>query len=302
MNILLIEDDSILNETIVNYLKLKGNKLTSLDDGGDAIKAIAKTTFDLYIIDINIPHTNGLDIVKYIRQKDLQTPIIITTASIEFESFKSAYKNGCDDYIKKPFYLEELEIRIDKLIDKTFEVKQIEQQNINLRKLANYDSLTEIRNRRCLNELLEIEVERSKRYQRSLSVIYMDVDHFKKVNDNYGHQIGDEVLIDICNITLQELRNIDIFGRWGGEEFLIILSETKLIDAIYTAERIRTAIEQHQFKEAGDVSVSLGVVENIIVKNNNDDDDDETIDEFVLRADKLLYKAKNNGRNCVMSA
>ena len=118
MNILLIEDDSTLNDTITDYLIFKGNQLTSLEDGGDAIKVIDKSNFDLYIIDINIPQINGLEIVKYIRQKDLQTPIIMITASMELANVKSAYRNGCDDYLKKPFYLEELEIRINKLMGK----------------------------------------------------------------------------------------------------------------------------------------------------------------------------------------
>lgn len=118
MNILLIEDDLTLNELITDYLKLNGNSVVSLEDGMNAIDTIDKTNFDLYIIDINIPHINGLEIVKYIRQKDTLTPIIIITASIELENFKTAYQNGCDDYIKKPFYLEELEIRINKLLSK----------------------------------------------------------------------------------------------------------------------------------------------------------------------------------------
>ena len=112
MNILLIEDDLTLNELITDYLKLNGNSVVSLEDGMNAIDTINKTNFDLYIIDINIPHINGLEIVKYIRQKDISTPIIMITASMELENFKTAYKNGCDDYIKKPFYLEELEIRV----------------------------------------------------------------------------------------------------------------------------------------------------------------------------------------------
>jgi DNA-binding response OmpR family regulator len=119
MKILLIEDDSILNETIADYLILKGNEVINLEDGIDAINIIDKSNFQLYIIDINIPHINGLDIVKYIRNKDINTPIIMITASMELEIFKSAYKNGCDDYIKKPFYLEELNIRISKLIGKS---------------------------------------------------------------------------------------------------------------------------------------------------------------------------------------
>jgi len=118
MNILLIEDDLTLNELITDYLKLNGNSVVSLEDGMNAIDTIDKTNFDLYIIDINIPHMNGLEIVKYIRQKDISTPIIMITASMELENFKTAYKNGCDDYIKKPFYLEELKIRIDKLLSK----------------------------------------------------------------------------------------------------------------------------------------------------------------------------------------
>lgn len=119
MKILLIEDDSMLNETITDYLKLKGNDVIDLDDGMDAIKVIDKSNFDLYIIDINIPHINGLEIVKYIRNKDIDTPIIMITASMELDSFKTAYKNGCDDYIKKPFYLDELNIRVSKLINKS---------------------------------------------------------------------------------------------------------------------------------------------------------------------------------------
>jgi DNA-binding response OmpR family regulator len=119
MKILLIEDDSILNETITDYLKLKDNEVISLEDGTDAINVIDKSNFDLYIIDINIPHVNGLEIVKYIRNKDIDTPIIMITASMELGSFKTAYENGCDDYIKKPFYLEELNIRISKLIKKS---------------------------------------------------------------------------------------------------------------------------------------------------------------------------------------
>lgn len=119
MKILLIEDDSILNETITDYLSLKSNEVIDLDDGNDAISVIDKSNFDLYIIDINIPHINGLEIVKYIRNKDIDTPIIMITASMELDSFKTAYANGCDDYIKKPFYLEELNIRIAKLTGKS---------------------------------------------------------------------------------------------------------------------------------------------------------------------------------------
>lgn len=125
MKILLIEDDITLNSTITDYLKFKGNDIISLEEGDKAIDTIDKTNFDLYIIDLNIPNINGLEIVKYIRQKDTLTPIIMITASMELENFKIAYQNGCDEYIKKPFYLEELEIRIDKLLSKKSEKNSI---------------------------------------------------------------------------------------------------------------------------------------------------------------------------------
>ena len=136
MNILLIEDDTILNETIAHFLKMKENEVTSLDDGMDAIEMIDQTNFDLYIIDINIPEIDGLEIVKYIRQKDLQTPIVMITASMELENFKKAYKNGCDDYIKKPFYLDELEIRINKLMDREMNTNTL----IKISETVTYDS------------------------------------------------------------------------------------------------------------------------------------------------------------------
>jgi two-component system, OmpR family, response regulator len=136
MNILLLEDDPILNDTISHFLKMKGNEVTSLDDGMDAIEMIDQTNFDLYIIDINIPEIDGLEIVKYIRQKDLQTPIVMITASMELENFKKAYKNGCDDYIKKPFYLDELEIRINKLMDREMNTNTL----IKISETVTYDS------------------------------------------------------------------------------------------------------------------------------------------------------------------
>ena len=118
MKVLIIEDDIQLNTTISNFLMNNDFKVNSLYDGDDAICEIDSNTYELYIIDINIPHVTGLKIVEYIRQKDLSTPIIIITASMELVNFKKAFDNGCSEYIKKPFYLEELLIRINNLLNK----------------------------------------------------------------------------------------------------------------------------------------------------------------------------------------
>lgn len=118
MNVLLLEDDTQLNTTITNFLTFNDYEVTSLTDGEKALSQIDEKIFNLYIIDINVPNINGLELLKYIRQKDLSTPIIIITASMELENFKSAFESGCSEYIKKPFYLEELEIRINNLMEK----------------------------------------------------------------------------------------------------------------------------------------------------------------------------------------
>jgi len=116
MNVLLIEDDIQLNTTITNFLQYKEYMITSSTDGDEALSKINTSKFDLYIIDINIPNINGLEVVKFIRQKDMSVPIIMITASLELKNFKTAFENGCNEYIKKPFHLEELEIRINNLM------------------------------------------------------------------------------------------------------------------------------------------------------------------------------------------
>lgn len=119
MRVLLVEDDVQLNTTIQNFLLFKNYSVTALTDGIKALEQIDANGYDLYIIDINIPNIDGLEIIRYIRNKDLVTPVIIITASLELQNFKTAFEYGCSEYIKKPFYLEELEIRIDNLVQKT---------------------------------------------------------------------------------------------------------------------------------------------------------------------------------------
>ena len=141
MNVLLIEDDIQLNTTITNFLRFKNYEVSSLVDGEKALSYIDDTRYDLFIIDINIPNIDGLELLKYIRKKDLNTPIIIITASLEFNNFKNAFEYGCNEYIKKPFYLEELEIRINNLLNKKSESNIIEISN-NITFDLEYEELT----------------------------------------------------------------------------------------------------------------------------------------------------------------
>jgi diguanylate cyclase (GGDEF)-like protein len=159
-----------------------------------------------------------------------------------------------------------------------------------LEELAVTDSLTKIYNRSKFDEIIRKEIERTRRYDKFLSIIIFDIDHFKNVNDTYGHLIGDYVLKTIANLTKENIRETDYLIRWGGEEFMIVLPETVLERAEVLADRIIKAINSYKFKKAGRVTVSIGVAQFKEI---------ESAESFIKRADEALYKAKTNGRDKV---
>jgi diguanylate cyclase (GGDEF)-like protein len=157
-------------------------------------------------------------------------------------------------------------------------------------RVANRDYLTKIDNRRYLEETLTLSIERARRYGRSLMVIVIDIDHFKRINDNYGHDVGDDVLIEMATLIREHLRTADSFGRWGGEEFLVIAPEIGISRAVLLAERLRTIIEHHSFGIDQRLTASFGVTGYRA---------GDTVDSLVKRADIALYRAKQSGRNRV---
>jgi polar amino acid transport system substrate-binding protein len=166
--------------------------------------------------------------------------------------------------------------------------KKLEQQ---LQELSEKDGLTKIYNRRKIDEILEEEIKVAKRYNEDLSLIFFDIDYFKEINDTYGHKIGDEVLIDLTKLVTNNIRASDSFGRWGGEEFMIVCPHTDLHSAILLAEKLRKLIENNKFGGVK-ITCSFGVTE---IK------EDDTLESFTVRVDELLYLSKENGRNRVTS-
>lgn len=175
----------------------------------------------------------------------------------------------------------------DKVQKRTTELQQMKDD---FEKLAKTDTLTQMHNRYSLMNILSAEVNRAHRYNTPLSLIIYDIDFFKKVNDTYGHDVGDEVLTSLSKKVKNALREIDIVGRYGGEEFLVILPNTNIDEAKLFAHRLRNEIEKSYFDKVGSVTISIGLVQ---LKS------DETVDELFKRADELLYISKNNGRNQV---
>jgi len=160
--------------------------------------------------------------------------------------------------------------------------------------LANIDKLTGLYNRRMIDTKFDDAFNSCLKLGSSLSCMIIDIDHFKKINDNYGHQVGDSTLVELSKILMSETRKIDIVGRWGGEEFIIIASRTDIELAKKLSERVRVAVENHTFKDVGNITVSIGVS-----SVDFSSKEDETIDKVVERADNALYVAKENGRNRV---
>ena len=187
--------------------------------------------------------------------------------------------------------LKEYHDRLEKSIAQ-LKVENIERQRAaeELEKLSITDPLTSIYNRRKFNKLLASEVERSKRYQTNLSIIMCDIDHFKKINDTYGHDVGDEALKVFSEKINENIREVDMFARWGGEEFMILMPNVSIDDACSVAEKLRKVITSTEVKKLDSITASFGVT---------DLHEDETAESFIKRVDLAMYKAKNNGRNNV---
>lgn len=170
------------------------------------------------------------------------------------------------------------------------DITKIKAMEDKLKKLSITDQLTQIYNRVKFHETLNEEIRRYMRYETDLSIIMFDIDHFKSVNDNYGHDVGDKVLVTLVQVVKKCIRDTDIFSRWGGEEFILLLPHTSLDNAAMLAERIRLRVEEHHFGQVESITCSFGVSE------FSPEDSDET---FTKRVDEALYHSKRNGRNQV---
>jgi diguanylate cyclase (GGDEF)-like protein len=303
--ILVVDDVSINLQIMSEALESAGYEITLASSGKQALERMELVRPDLVLLDLMMPDMNGFEVCDKIKSNLnlADIPIIFITASNEQEHILQAFDKGAVDYIVKPFNTYELLARVRTHLELRYTQNQLkkmleEQKELvkNLERLANTDSLTGVWNRRYLLNLAEQETQRCRRYNRPLSVLMIDIDHFKTVNDTYGHAIGDEVLIVMTETVMNYLRNVDVLGRFGGEEFVALLPETDSKAAVITAERIRANIEQITIPVDGNlvsITVSIGV--------GSYQKGDANIDILIQRADEALYQAKNQGRNRVIA-
>lgn len=249
------------------------------------------------ITDWQMPGMNGLDLTNHLTKFKDDYPIvyiIFLTSRDETKDLSLALQSGAQDYVKKPYSKSELIARIRTGIRTVTLQQELNELNKKLIKLSTTDSLTECFNRRHGTDILRENLEKVKRDMQKLSLMMVDIDKFKSINDKYGHNAGDMVLKETVGIINNTIRTYDTLIRWGGEEFLIILPDLALEDTNNLAERLLTNISSHQMKieseKTVNITVSIGI-SNIISSNNID------LKDFVNEADQALYQAKNGGRN-----
>jgi diguanylate cyclase (GGDEF)-like protein len=291
-------DDSTVNLKLVQKVVEKGGyKCLLCSDSEEAFYFLENHNIDLILMDLMMPTIDGLQLCSKIKSdpKFQEIPIIFITANYEKENLIQAFDLGAVDYINKPFYPKELLARIKTHLELKYTRDQLQKTLTEVEKLATTDYLTGIPNRRHFYTLAEREFRIASRRQHSFSLLVIDLDKFKTINDNYGHPVGDEAIKLSAQEIINSLRQEDLCSRWGGEEFVVLLSDTNMDEAKIVAERIRNKISQLKL-EVNDKNLTITVSIGLTIYHPND----SSLDAVFQRADQALLQAKNNGRNRVI--
>jgi len=303
--VLLVEDDPVQASVTIELLRKTGYEVLHAEDGINAIKSVKHDKPDIILLDVIMPGMDGYEVCRWLKLEETTKgiPVIMLTVKKELSDKISGLQIGADDYLPKPYNELELNARIyaslrtkalqDELRMKN---KQLEDLLDRVNYMAITDALTGLYNRRRFHDVLSGEFERAKRYSTPFSLLMLDIDYFKKINDTFGHNAGDSVLKEVSEIIMKSIREIDTAARYGGEEFMVILPSTDRINAKVAAERMRNAIEQFSFSGVSSrITVSIGIA-------GMPDDKVDNEDKLIRCSDFALYRAKQLGRNRSVAA
>lgn len=296
----LIADDSATSRILLGRaLQRWGYQVVVAENGAEALEVLSQPDAPpMAILDWVMPHLTGPEVCRKIRATHRQpyTYILLLTSKNTKNETVEGLDAGADDYIVKPFDEHELQVRLragKRIVDLQMELLLAQEE---LRERANKDLLTMLPNRPAILNTLDVELVRCHRDRRTVGVMLLDIDHFKKVNDTYGHFAGDAVLRETATRLKQNVRPYDQVGRYGGEEFLVVLPNCDLEQASIQAERLRSRLHATPMMIEGaqlHVSASFGVTIS--------DGAERASDVYIRVADEALYQAKDSGRNCVKS-
>jgi two-component system cell cycle response regulator len=297
---LIVDDDPLQCSHLAQIVKEWEAEPFTAQALADALRLHKEVRPDIVLLDVMMPHVDGYKLAQMFKRDPVFAPIILLTALEDLDSKRRGLSAGADEFLTKPVNALELQIRMSSMLRIKRLADELERVNKNLAALATLDPLTQIANRRLIDQRLVEEFARARRYKHPLTCILVDIDHFKAVNDNYGHPTGDRVLVEVALAIRQSIRTTDLAGRFGGEEFIVLAPETPSVatSAGIVAERIRQTIQERTMNRADEglpaVTASVGVAStDLKVKTEG---------ELLKRADEALYRAKREGRNRVILA
>ena len=301
MKILIADDEPVSRRMLQALLVKWGYEVVLVEDGDAALKELkASNAPRMALLDWMMPGQNGVDVCRALRKlrPEPYTYILLLTAKEAKESVVEGLESGADDYLTKPYNSQELKARIRvglRLLELEDNLVQAREA---MRFRATHDPLTGLWNRGAILDTLNREMDRSRREHISVGVLIADLDHFKSVNDTYGHLTGDSVLREVARRMLADARSYDAVGRYGGEEFLILLPGCDGQETRLKAERLRQKIVQHPIETPSgplEITISIGGVA-------TEDWPRDAANQILQMADSALYRAKEEGRNRTVMA
>lgn len=284
--ILIAEDDADYRRILSRRAARMGLTVEQVEDGKQAIEAIKQSEFDAVVVDLYMPEFGGLEVIDAAREIDPDIESLILTGSASVETAVEALRAGVYDYLTKPLEsMTEFEMALTRALERRRLIRENKRLFEENKRLAVTDSLTGLNNRHKLQDSLEAELERASRYNRPLSIIMIDMDDLKGINDSLGHPAGDEALKLVANAIQRSIRKVDLATRFGGDEFVIVLPEADLEVAISVAERLHQEVSRLKIEDR-QISVSLGVA----AWNKTF----TTPESFIDAADRAMYSAKRS--------